>query len=99
MPRSVDLQRIQQTENSRPMLNQQETLREAVKQSQVRQEQVLQNDASSEGNRIHEDNDNDERNRERRYRRYGKKKRPVIKDEQPEQAIDSERGHHIDIKM
>jgi hypothetical protein len=99
MPRTVDLQRIQQTENSRPMLNQQETLREAVKQSQVRQEQVLHNETSSESNRIHEDNDNDERNRERRYRRYGKKKKPAIKEEQPEQANDSERGHNIDIKI
>jgi hypothetical protein len=99
MPRTVDIQRIQQTQNSRPMLAQQETSREAVKQSQERQEQVQHNDSTAEGNRIHDGNDNDERNRERRYRRYGQKKMPKLKVELPELATDSERGQHIDIKI
>jgi hypothetical protein len=98
MPRTVDIQRIQQTHNSRPIVTQQETLRDAIKQSQEHQEQVQHNDASSMGKRIREDED-DDHNRERRYRRYGQRKKNDFKEEQPEEAIDSERGQHIDIKM
>jgi hypothetical protein len=92
-----DIQRIEQTHNSRPIVSQHEISREAVKQSQERQEQVLQNEASAEGNRVHEDSDDPERNRDRRYRRYGQRKKTELK--QPEKATDTDRGHHIDIKL
>ncbi|HBE80483.1 MAG TPA: hypothetical protein DDW65_22270 [Firmicutes bacterium] len=97
MPRTIDIQRIQQTHNSRPIVTQQETLRDAIKQSQVHQEQVQHNDASSKDKSIHDDEDT--QNRERRYRRYGQRKKNDFKDEQSDQVIDSERGQHIDIKM
>jgi hypothetical protein len=98
MPRTLDVQRIEQTHNSRPLVSQQEILREAVKQSQERQEQVLQNRASGEGERIRDDGET-KHNHERRYRRYGQKKKAALNAKQPEQAIDAERGRHIDIKM
>jgi hypothetical protein len=99
MPRTFDIQRIEQTHNSRPLVFQQEISREAVKQSQQQQEQVLHNEASGEGNRIHDDSDHTKHNNERRYRRYGQRRKSGEDMEHPAQAIDSDRGQHIDIKM
>ncbi|MGE5580930.1 MAG: hypothetical protein ACM3X9_00140 [Bacillota bacterium] len=99
LPRTMDLQRIQQVQNSRPVVDQQEYSREALKQSQIRQERVEQNEASAEGNRVHDDAFNNEKNRSRRYRRYSLKRKPQAVADTPEQADDSERGQHIDIKI
>ena len=99
IPRMVDIQRIEQTHNSRPLVSQQELSREAVKQSQEQQEQVLQNKASSKGNNIRNDDDSSEQKRERRYRRYGQRKKAGSSQEQTEKAVDNERGQHIDIKF
>ncbi len=99
MPRTLDIQRIEQTHNSRPLVSQQELFREAVKQSQEQREQVLQNKASSEGNYIRDDNDTPERNQQRRYRRYGQKKKVDSNPDKIEKAVDTKRGQHIDIKL
>lgn len=99
MPRTLDIQRIEQIHNSRPLVSQQELSREAVKQSQQQREQVLQNKASSEGNSIRDDNETPERDRERRYRRYGRKKKEDSNQEQIQAVIDTKRGQHIDIKL
>jgi hypothetical protein len=99
MPRTLDIQRIEQTHNSRPLVSQQELSREAVKQSQAQQEQVLQNKASSEGNYIRGDNETPEQNRERRYRRYGQRKKVDSNPDEVEKAVDTKRGQHIDIKL
>ncbi len=99
LPRTMDLQRIQQVQNIRPHVDQHEFSREAIRQSQERQEQVQQNDASKEGNRIHDDALDDHKNRERRYRRYGQKPKKNSEEESLETAPDSERGQHIDIKI
>jgi hypothetical protein len=99
IPRMFDVQRIEQTHSSRPIVSQQEISREAVKQSQERQEQVLQNEASAKGNSIHEDGDAPERNRDRRYRRYGQRKKAELNMDQTVKATDTNRGQHIDIKL
>jgi hypothetical protein len=99
MPRTLDIQRIEQTHNSRPLVSQQEIFREAVKQSQERQEHVLKNEASAQGNRIYDNSDDAERNRERRYRRYGQRKKTELTAKEHDQADDSGRGQHIDIKI
>jgi hypothetical protein len=99
MPRTLDIQRIEQTHNSRPLVSQQEISREAVKQSQQQQEQVLQNKTSSEANSIYDKSDNSERNRGRRYRRFGQRKETDLNREKAEEAVDTERGQHIDIKL
>ena len=99
MPRSIDLQREQQTHNIRPMVDQQETTKEVVKQSLLRQEQVQQNQASGASTRIRSDaNDEGQKGQDRRYRRFIKKKKSPLKTE-PDKGEELERGQHIDITI
>ena len=99
MPRTIDLQRAQQIQNNRPLSDQQEFARDAVKQAEARQEQVQHNEASVESNRIHDDALDDSKNRERRYRRYNPKKRLAAETETNDETSDSDCGQHIDIKI
>lgn len=102
MPRSVDLQRIQQSENSRPVAEQQEFSRELLRRTQLRREQVQKSNAAGEGNRIREDQQEPEdqtgsgQPRSRRFR-----VKEAASEESPEtgEAVDTNRGQHIDIKI
>lgn len=98
MPRSVDLQRTQQADQVRPIADQQEMSRETIKQTQLKQEQVQQNNPSEYSNRIHDEEK--QRNRGRHYRRF-KDDRDKEKDEEEKakQVVDSKRGQHIDFKI
>lgn len=98
MPRSVDLQRIHQADQARPIADQQEMSRETIKQTQLKQEQVQQNEAPEYGNRIRDEEKH--KNRGRHYRRFhdGQDKEKE-EEEKANQAVDSKRGQHIDFKI
>jgi hypothetical protein len=98
MPRTVDLQRMQQTQNNRLVVAQQELEREMPRLSQVKQDTVQQGDASAEGNRIEDDALDSQRRRDRRYRRSNQPKNAGQKAE-PEKLDDLERGQHLDITI
>jgi hypothetical protein len=98
MPRSVEIQRIQQADQARPVAEQQEMSRETIRQTQLKQEQVQQNEAAEYGNRIRDEERH--KNRGRHYRRFqdGQEK-PKEEEETAKQAVDSKRGQHIDFKI
>lgn len=99
MPRSMDLQRMQQIDHSRPVIQQQEDNRDSVKQAQLRQEIVQTNEALADPNRIHEQEAERGRGRNnRRYNRFHNKSEKELAAEE-EKALDGKRGQHIDIKM
>lgn len=100
MPRSVDLQRIQQIDLSRPAIQQQEENRDSVKQAQLRQEIVQTNEAIADPNRIHDQQEGEQRRgrNNRRYNRFHNKPEKELAVEE-EKAADGQRGQHIDIKM
>jgi hypothetical protein len=98
MPRSVDLQRLQQVDQARPIAEQQEMSRETIRQTQLKQEQVQTNEASQNSNQIHDEEKR--RNRGRHYRRYKDgREEPEKEEETTKQAVDSKRGQHIDFKI
>jgi hypothetical protein len=98
MPRSVDVQRIQQVDKARPIAEQQEMSRETIKQTQLQQEQVQSNQASANNNRIRDEEKH--RNRGRNYRRFQNgREKPEEKEEITNRVVDSKRGQHIDFKI
>lgn len=99
MPRTVDLQRMQQIASSRPITEQQDVSREIDKQSQLRQEQVQNNEASSNSNRIREEESDRRKKRERRYRHYNHDKKAHMEENELDKEDDTDRGRHIDIKI
>jgi hypothetical protein len=98
MPRSMDLQRIQQMDQVRPIADQQEMSRETIRQTQLRQEQVYTKEAPANPNRIRDEDNDKRRNHERRYRRYLDKEKSDQGKDEMNQAVDSKRGVHIDFK-
>jgi uncharacterized protein (DUF2344 family) len=100
MPRSMDLQRMQQIDQSRPVIIQQEESRDSVKQAQLRQEIVQTNEAIANPNRIHEQQEREQRrgHNNRRYNRFHNKPEKELAAEE-EKAADGQRGQHIDIKI
>ncbi len=98
MPRSVDLQKIQQINNTRYITEQQDIAKQVVQESQHRQEQVQQSDASAEGNRIHDEQQSRER-KGRKYRRYNSGKKQEENDTDEASNLDQKRGNIIDIKI
>jgi hypothetical protein len=98
MPRSLDLQRLQQIDQARPVAEQQEMSRETIKQTQLKQGQVQNNEASGNSNRIRDEDKH--RGRGRHYRRFQNgQEKPETEEESSKQAVDSKRGQHIDFKI
>lgn len=98
MPRSVDLQKLQQVDQARPIAEQQEMSRETVKQTQHKQEQVQHSETSENSNRIRDEEKH--RSRGRQYRRFQNgREKPEEEEETKKQAVDSKRGQHIDFKI
>lgn len=98
MPRSVDLQKIQQMNNTRYITEQQEIEKQVIQESQQRQEQVQQSDASAEGNRIHDQRES-EGHKGRKYRRFSSDKKQEEKETDEASNLDQKRGNIIDIKI
>jgi hypothetical protein len=98
IPRSVDLQRLQQIDQVRPVIDQQEMSRETIRQTQQKQEQVNNKEAPEDTNRIRDEDYDSHRKRERRYHRFQDKKK-LEQEDAANQAVDSKRGQHIDFKV
>lgn len=99
IPRSVDVQRLQQIQNQRPVLEQQQFAQELTRFYAERQSRVEQTTASHEGEKIRRDgSDNSSKRSAQRYRRfYGRKK--AVGEEEEEVCRQNGTGQHIDIKI
>lgn len=98
LPRSVDIQRMQQIQYAQPVIDQQEVTREVVKRNQLKQEQIQGNQAAAETNPIRA-NENHSQHRERRYRRFRRTQRGASQEAESQTPAEPERGRHIDIKF
>ncbi|TCL66571.1 hypothetical protein EDC14_1015114 [Hydrogenispora ethanolica] len=98
MPRTFELEKVQQTHNSRPVVDQHEFAKEMLRQSQLFKAQVQQGNESAAGQTIQQNNPEKQKSNGRRYRRFNNKTQSVAL-EQPEETVDQERGHLIDIKI
>lgn len=98
LPRSVDIQRMQQIQYAQPVIDQQEVTREVVKRNQLKQEQIQNNQATAETNPIRT-NENNPQNRERRYRRFRQTRQGASQESESKTPAEPERGQHIDIKF
>jgi hypothetical protein len=96
----VDIQRMQQSYNLRPNLEQSQFAREMQQAAAERQLKVNQAAAAEEGTRIREDaSDEPAKHSNPRYRRFSEKKRRSAADEPDGQDSEPEPGHHIDIRI
>lgn len=98
MPRSIDLQKVEQVNNTRYITEQQEVSKEVVRESQLRQEQVQQGEAAGEGNRIR-DNQQPEERKGRKYRHYSSDQKHKENETDEASNLDTKRGNMIDIKI
>jgi hypothetical protein len=100
IPRSLDVQRMQQINNLRFHLDQVQFAKEMLQSAEECQLKVNQTSAADEGTRIREDaSDEPAKHSAPRYRRYNGKKRGAAAVESDEQEPEPEPGHHIDIKI
>ncbi len=98
MPRSVDLQKVQQVNNNRYITEQQDMAKQVIQESQHRQEQVQQGDASAEGNRIRDEEQSGEK-KGRKYRRFKAGQKQEENETDEASNLDIKRGNIIDIKI
>lgn len=98
MPRSIDLQKVEHVNNTRYITEQQEMSKQVVQESQHRQQQVQQGDASGEGNRIHDERQSGER-KGRKYRRFSSNQKNEENETDEASNLDNKRGKIIDIKI
>jgi hypothetical protein len=99
--RAVDVQRMQQIQNTRPNIEQQQFSQELKHQVEKDRAKVVQTAASREGEKIQNDSFEDSSKQStRRYRRFFGKKQ-IEPEAEEEQAVTLENGpgHHIDIKI
>jgi hypothetical protein len=101
--RAVDVQRMQQIQNTRPDIEQQQFSQELKHQFELNQTKVIQAAASHEGEKIQNQAfDDASRPPTHRYRRFFSKKKPVVgseEEEEPSVAPKTGPGQHIDIKI
>lgn len=98
MPRSIDLQKTQQINNNRYITEQQAMGKQIIEESEHRQEQVQQGNASSEGNRI--SNEHQSGGGKGKENRRFKEQSKQAEDETDEASnLDTKRGNIIDIKI
>jgi hypothetical protein len=98
--RSGDVQRIQQIQNSRPHIEQQQFSHELRRQMEERQTMVEQTAVSTEEGKIRDNAAADAfRQSTRRYRRFFGKKDPKNAEEPEQPTLENGTGQHIDIKI
>lgn len=95
-PRTLDVQKVQETKNNRPITEQQEFARELMQQTEKRQSRVIQSDPSVGGQKIKEQNDN-EKKRQSKYKRFVETKKKTAAEEPSSE--DPEHRQHIDFKV
>lgn len=98
---SMDIQRIQQAHQSRSVTDQPDFSQELLRSNQQKNQQIQHSDSSAQGNRIREEAANQEKERQRRLkpRRFQKKSGSSGEVEKTDVPIETERGQHIDIKI
>jgi hypothetical protein len=97
--RAVDVQRMQQIQNTRPHIEQQQFSQELQHQFEKNQTKVAQTTASHEDEKIRNDSSEDSsRQSARHYRRFFGKK-PIESKEEPELTLENGPGQHLDIKI
>ncbi len=100
MPRSFELQKVQQTHNIRPALEQHEFAKEMDRLAQQQKVQVQQGSGSAAGQIIEEENPERQKNNGRRYRRFQAKNSDNSEAvNSAEDSVSEERGRLIDIKI
>jgi hypothetical protein len=101
--RAVDVQRMQQIQNTRPHIEQQQFSQELQHQLELDQTKVIQTAASHEGEKIQKQSSDDaSRQSTRRFRRFFGKKRTASGAEEanePREASKTGTGQHLDIKI
>lgn len=97
LPRSFELQRVEQSNQSRSSLAQHEFAKEMLSQSEKLHTQVRQGNESSGSQTVKSDEQSQSKNGNRRYRRFNQAK--TVAAQETEEPLDQERGHHIDIKI
>lgn len=98
MPRSIDLQKVQQVSNTRYISEQQAMEKQVVEEAKLRQEQVQQGAAAGEGNRIREEGQSGE-GKGRKYRRFKGQSKQEGTETDEASNLDTKRGNIIDIKI
>ncbi len=98
MPRSIDLQKVQQINNTRYITEQQAMEKQVIEESEHRQEQVQQGNALNEGNRIRGEQQSGE-GKGRKYRRFNEKQKQEETETDETSKLDTKRGNIIDIKI
>lgn len=98
MPRSIDLQKVEQVSNTRYISEQKAMEKQIVEEAKHRQEQVQQGDATGEGNRIREDDQSGE-GKGRKYRRFKDQSKQEETELNEASNLDTKRGNIIDIKI
>ncbi|HEY8464773.1 MAG TPA: hypothetical protein VIM29_12350 [Bacillota bacterium] len=99
MPRSVDVQRIQQHQNTRPIMEQQQLTQELTYLYENRQNQVEQTVAAREDSKVRPDESDNpgKRRKGSNQKRFRSKKEPREESTRPDAPAGP--GQHIDIKI
>lgn len=102
LPHSLNVQRIQELQNNRTVVEQRQFSKELLQEVQTRQNQVPKNEAIIKNNQIRNNESDEGRKRQLKYRRNFKKNEES-KEKQEEttkpKKLDDQRGNHIDIKI
>lgn len=97
IPRSLDVQRIQHLQNTRPAMEQQQFFQEQNRLHQEDQKRVAAPATSAEGRKIGDQGpDGSGRQSNMRYRRFYK---PTKTDGDDERRAENGTGQHIDVKI
>lgn len=97
LPRSLDVQRLQQIQNTAPAIQQQQVSRELNQLHRESQNKVMAPPSSASGQAIKDEiPDGSARQSNLRYRRFYKKNKPKTESEDQNGAGP---GQHIDIKI
>lgn len=95
LPRSLDVQKVQEINHNRPNLDGQAFANAMTQQYHEHQIQVPANEASNTSNTIHRDlSENGKRRNPQKDRSHDQKKTA-----ETEEVIDTGRGHHIDLTV
>ena len=98
MPRSIDLQKVQQISNTRYISEQQALEKQVIEEAEDRQKQVQQADAAGEGNRIRKEGQSGE-GKGRKYHRFKDQSKQEETEADEASNLDNKRGNIIDIKI
>jgi len=102
LPHSLNVQRIQELQNNRTVVEQQQFSKELLQQVQTRQNQVPKNEATIRNNQIRNNESNEGRKRQLKYRRTLQKNedsKEKAEETTKPKKLDEQRGNHIDVKV